>query len=74
MLSREEVLGRGLDLNLGDGEEKVDIFVEALYLVARMTSAVFLCCRGDMVKILCSGWRHPWRCSNGYWSEHPWKF
>ena len=34
---------------------------------------LFLYCTGNIVKIICSGWRHPWRCSNGFWSEHPWK-
>ena len=35
---------------------------------------MFLCCRVDIVKILCSGWRHPWRRSNGFCIEHHCKF
>ena len=37
-------------------------------------SALFLFSRGDTVKILCSRWKHPWRCSNRFWSGQPWDF
>ena len=36
-------------------------------------SAMFLCRKGNIVKILCSRWRHNWRYSNRFWSGHPWK-
>ena len=35
VFSREEVLWRGLDLNLGDGERKVDFLGEVLDLAAQ---------------------------------------
>ena len=41
VLSIEEVLGRGLDLNLGDGEEKCDVFGEAFDLAARRSLRCF---------------------------------
>ena len=44
MLSREEVLGRGLDKNLGDGEEKGDVFGEALDLAAQDICDIFVLC------------------------------
>ena len=37
-------------------------------------SAMFLCCRGYIVKFLCSRWRHSWRCRNRLWNEQPRKF
>ena len=65
VFSKEEVLGWGLDLNLGDGEEKM-IFWRIFGFVRSNISVIFLCCRGDIVNILCSGWIHPWKCRNEF--------
>ena len=73
VLSIEEVVGWWLDLNLGDGEEK-GIFWRSFGFDGSKISAMFLCCRGYIVKILCNGCRNPWRCINGFWNEHPWEF
>ena len=48
MLSREEVLGWGLDLNLGDGEGRVDVFGEALDLAAQISLQCF-CVAGEIL-------------------------
>ena len=61
VLSREQVLWRGLDFNLGDGEKKW-YFWRIFGFDGLNISAVFLCFRGDIVKIL---------CSNVFWSGHP---
>ena len=41
VLSIEDVLGWGLDLNLDDGEERGDVFGEALDLAARRSLRCF---------------------------------
>ena len=41
MLSREEVPGQGLDLNLGDGERKCDVFGEVLDFAAQRYLGLF---------------------------------
>ena len=48
VLSREEVLGLGLELNLGDGERKGDVFGEALDLAARRSLRCF-CVVGEIL-------------------------
>ena len=50
------------------------IFWRIFGFVSSNISAMFLCCRGDIVKILCSLWKNPWKCSNGFWSGKTWKF
>ena len=73
LLSREQVIGRELDLNLGDREIKGDVFGEVFGFGGSKNPRMFLCCRRDIVKILCTRWRHPWRCSNRFWSGKYWK-
>ena len=48
-------------LEFGDGKIKGNFF-EKFWIVGLKISEIFLCCRGDIVKILCSIWRHPWEC------------
>ena len=52
MLSIEEVLGRGLDLNLGDGKIKGDVFGEVLDLAARVYLRCF-CVVGRILSKSC---------------------
>ena len=65
MLSRDKVPRQNLDFNLGDVEINGDVLGEVLDLTVRIYLK-FLCCRGDIVKILFSRWRHPYRCSNRF--------
>ena len=58
VLSIEDVLGWGLDLNLDDGEERGDDFWRSFRFGGSKISAMFLCCNRDIVKIWCSEWRH----------------
>ena len=48
MLSRGEMLGRGLDLNLGYVERKGDVFGEVLYLTAQR-SLIYFCVVGEIL-------------------------
>ena len=56
VLSRDQVLRLRMELNLGDREIKGDCFF--LVFDSSKISAMFLFCRGDIVKILCSRWIH----------------
>ena len=73
LLSREQVLWRGLDLTLSVGGGNIT-FLEKFWIWRETIFAMFLCCRGDIVKILCSRWINPCRYRNRFCCGHPWKF
>ena len=64
----------GVGIEFGWWRRKRWFFWRSFVFFRSKISVMFLCCRGDIVKILCSRWINPWRCRYGFWSGHLWKF